>query len=286
MLAGCSCHLLCPEGFDASEYQALIPDAAIVRVPKEQMSSWFAYSAALCSEGFYRAFSSYQYVLNLDLDGLILNVATFSSWLHAGFDYVGAPFFSRGPRGLTGGAPVPKRAGIGGVSLRKVDSFRRILAGDRKRRRLERPPGIATLYRNPKWKLSNWIQQPHSWERVFSLASAGLLPEEQSLPQLSFIPEDQFWAFHVPRWFSDWRMPGPRQSLRFAFDLFPQLSYEITGVSPFAVHGRPNIEAIRSVLDGTPPPTSLDEYARGDPTLWKRMIQDTPLNPTGSSDRT
>ena len=78
--------------------------------------------------------------------------------------------------------------------------------------------------------------------------------------------------FHVPRWFNDWRMPSPSQSLQFAFDLYPLRSYETVGALPFAVHGRANIEAIRTVLGGSAGhPQHLDEFERGDVDVWTHI---------------
>ncbi len=182
MLAGYRFCLICPEDLDAQAYQSLLPDAAVMRVPSGEMSSWPAYNTTLCSEPFYRRFASSQFLLVLQLDALVLDATRFDSWLRDGYDYVGPPWFSRGTRNK-GQCSRPEE----GWDRRGV-AAKGALVPQRPHWNPQRATGRAvardhsSLYRNPKWKLSYLLRQPHSWEGVTSLAMMGALSE------------DQFWA--------------------------------------------------------------------------------------------
>src|SRR5581483_6406617 len=81
ILAGYPTFLLCPDSFDATQYQEIIgPAHELVRVPDVQMSSWHAYSALLCSEEFYLPFTPYANLLVLHLNALILDEPALRSW--------------------------------------------------------------------------------------------------------------------------------------------------------------------------------------------------------------
>lgn len=116
-------YLVAPEGLP-------IPDALshflVIRFPKLYFENIRGYNQLMLSLAFYQAFESYDYLLIYQLDALV-----FSDQLQAfcdmGFDYIGAPWFNNEENPKQG----LSRVGNGGLSLRKVDAFMRVLSSKR-----------------------------------------------------------------------------------------------------------------------------------------------------------
>ncbi|HMG15996.1 MAG TPA: DUF5672 family protein [Saprospiraceae bacterium] len=63
--------------------------------------------------------------------------------------------------------------------------------------------------------------------------------------------EDFFWSIVVPRFYKSFRIPNMEEAVFFAFELSPELAYEMTGHKlPFAVHA----------------------WEKHNPSFWKRFI--------------
>src|SRR5215475_12526935 len=76
----------------------------------------------MLSSKFYEAFAEYKYVLNYQLDALVFS-DQLTEWCAKDFDYIGAPWLA------CEDTPNVKvsRVGNGGFSLRKVESFLKVL---------------------------------------------------------------------------------------------------------------------------------------------------------------
>ena len=111
--------------------------------PDEHFRSVDAYSRLLLSREFYEAFRDYEYILIHQLDCL-----TFSSdldhWCRQGWDYAGAPWFPNGAAGPGGGLWA---VGNGGLSLRRIPSFLRLL----ERPEVARAIAVATVPEDMFW---------------------------------------------------------------------------------------------------------------------------------------
>jgi hypothetical protein len=150
------------------------------------------YSRLLVSDEFYATFSEYEYVLVHQLDCLLFS-DQLAEWCQRGYDYVGAPWTRRTPAGewcFTG-------VGNGGLSLRRVESCRRVLAA-RKRSLLAK---ARDALRNP------W---PY---------------------------EDKFWSLEAPRLDPSFRIPPPEVAVAFAFETEPRFCFDANGRRlPFGCH--------------------------------------------------
>jgi hypothetical protein len=163
------------------------------------------YNRLLVSEQFYRAFADYEYILIYQLDCLVFS-SDLEEWCRKGWDYVGAPWFHIGhPHRCAGSEDPVDRLGTvgnGGLSLRKVGSALAVLT-------------------SPKRLLD------HQLMRDF-------LGDTRS-------HEDLFWSFSVPKLVDTFRIPRPREALKFSFEAEPRYCYrENAGRLPFGCHGWPN----------------------------------------------
>lgn len=84
------------------------------------------YSQLLLSPAFYQAFQYYEYLFIYQLDCLVFS-KDLNIWLNTGYDYIGAPWFNDENNPYLGFSHV----GNGGLSLRRVDAFLRILTSSR-----------------------------------------------------------------------------------------------------------------------------------------------------------
>jgi hypothetical protein len=163
------------------------------------------YNTLLMTERFYRAFEQYEYILIYQLDCLVFSNAL-EEWCRKGFDYIGAPWFERWHDFRTEQADYPHdivdgfgSVGNGGFSLRKVSAALDVLTS-RKR------PQYETLARQ-------LLCAPH-------------------------LHEDIFWSFDAPQLLDEFRVPTPREALRFAFETQPRYCYRENGNRlPFGCHG-------------------------------------------------
>jgi hypothetical protein len=109
--------LAMPEGLDLAR-----PGYRPVRFRPAYFASLAGYNRLMLSREFYARFEEYEFVLIHQLDALVLS-ADLGRFLSAGVDYLGAPFVDLD----AAGTPVLAGVGNGGLSLRRVGAFRRLL---------------------------------------------------------------------------------------------------------------------------------------------------------------
>ena len=169
-----------------------LADLRAKRFPAGAFRSTSHYSRLLLSDEFYAAFSDYDYVLVYQLDCLVFS-DELDAWCERHYDYVGAPWTRRDANG----EPYFTDVGNGGLSLRRVETCRRVLAS-RKRSPLEI---VRDALRNP------W---PY---------------------------EDKFWSLEAPRLDRSFRIPTPEVAVAFSFETEPRYCFERNGCRlPFGCH--------------------------------------------------
>jgi Protein of unknown function (DUF5672) len=118
------------------------------------------YSRLLLSDEFYASFSDYDYVLVHQLDCLLF-ADELAEWCERGFDYVGAPWTRRN----AAREPYFTDVGNGGLSLRRVESCRRVLA--------KQPRRVRDRLRNP-WPFEDkfWSLEAPRLDPTFTIPPA------------------------------------------------------------------------------------------------------------------
>jgi hypothetical protein len=140
--------LLAPEGLDSKSYSAFYPKFKYVYFHKDFFTSTIAYSNLLLSTQFYTKFEKYQYILIHQTDAYLFR-DELALWCEKGYDYIGAPWISEASRkknakhyqeatnsryaiirflkrNLNFSKNKDFFVGNGGLSLRKVQSFKAI----------------------------------------------------------------------------------------------------------------------------------------------------------------
>lgn len=177
------------------------------------------YCDLLLTAAFYEAFSGYDFVLVHQLDCLVLS-DELESWCERGFDYVGAPWMRRGPDGRPAFAGV----GNGGFSLRRIETFLRVLelAG----RPLERTRLAAT--------------HAAAVARRFAVRLPRVRAATRAALAARYRYEDKFWSDEAPRILPGYRIPPPEVAVAFAFEREPRFCLERNGGRlPFGAHNWP-----------------------------------------------
>lgn len=202
------------------------------RFPSEFFTSVSAYSRLLLSTDFYQAFADYEYILIYQLDCLVFT-SEIQPWLDMDFDYVGAPWFhdpQRAERGFS-------RVGNGGLSLRKVESFLRVLTSSRYTS--QAVPLWADLFKpvydfdEPMPMLKSFWHRLKRRARVLRQVRRGA----QWYTANYSLNEDRFWSDRVMFFDPAFKIAPVQDGLRFAFERFPRYCYEQNGHQlPFGAH--------------------------------------------------
>jgi len=204
----------------------------VKRFRDEFFHSTATYSALLLSLEFYQAFAAYEYILVYQLDCLVFSDQLLE-WCSMDFDYVGAPWFRSDGADFVSEAAV----GNGGFSLRKVESFLRVIDS----------PGFATelnKYRDAFCAARPWYTRlfcvPHQLRRRLDLflgKRRDILSETGQVPAGERLNEDCFWSFKAADYCPDFKIAPVRDGLRFSFEMAPRRCFERNGGQlPFGCH--------------------------------------------------
>ncbi len=178
-----------------------------------------AYNRMLLLPGFYALFSAYEWILIVQLDALLFG-GDLDFFMDQPFDYWGAPFFlgidkPRLPLKFLGG-------GNGGLSLRRVNAFMRIL---------ESPHWLYPAIREFEHESlpgQFWRATGRALRQIFTYGGGGSAPH---------MFEDLFWSFIAAKIDPTFQVAPPEQSMYFAFETEPFYLRSCIGALPFGCHG-------------------------------------------------
>jgi Protein of unknown function (DUF5672) len=200
-------YVFLPESLDLE-----LPGLAPVRLDDRHFRTHRAYSWLMLGDELYRRFERYEYVLVHQLDCLVFS-DDLPHWCAAGWDYVGAPWVRR----TQDGRPYFAGVGNGGLSLRRVDSFRRVC--ETLRRRQVR---AQILGRRVYAVLRRMAREPR---------------RARQLLRDRYVYEDKFWSNEAPRIDPSFRIPPSEVAVAFAFEGEPRFCLDANGGRlPFGCH--------------------------------------------------
>jgi hypothetical protein len=198
-------YAFCPVSLEL-ELPGLVP----VKLDDRHFRTHRDYSRLMLSADLYRRFDSYEFVLVHQLDCLVFS-DDLGRWCGEGYDYVGAPWVRRGPDGR----PFFAGVGNGGLSLRRVASFLRVLEAPRRARATVAARHAGALARR-------LVRQPR---------------HARQLLRDRYVYEDKFWSQEAPRLVRGFRIPPPETAVAFAFETEPRFCFDQNGGRlPFGCH--------------------------------------------------
>jgi hypothetical protein len=200
------------------------------------------YSALLLQEEFYKTFREYEYILIYQLDALVFSDQLLE-WCDRGFDYIGAPWFHCED---TPHVKAP-RVGNGGFSLRKVESFLRVLQSPKFRRRYWTDYKYWKVFCTGKPAYVRYLNYPKRYlkKRLDTLGSSGStiaapLKYPDSMIEDVFrmcIVEDVFYSYLAEKFYPEFNVASVEEGLRFAFEYIPRACFELNNRTlPFGCH--------------------------------------------------
>lgn len=210
-----------------SDHPAIYPGFIPKRFPPRFFGSAQAHGRLLLSEGFYRAFLDYEYILIVHLDALVFGDELID-WCRRGYDFIGAPWL------ISPDTPhiTESKVGNGGFSLRRVRSFLRVLAS---REYFVDPDEYWRRY----CERSSRMAQAVNWPRKY-VKRLGFFNDVKWHVKWAVhgdVHEDRFWAEYATHYDPSFRIAPVGEALRFAFEAEPRRSFERIGSRlPFGAH--------------------------------------------------
>ncbi|HWO43947.1 MAG TPA: DUF5672 family protein [Candidatus Eisenbacteria bacterium] len=190
-----------------------------------------AHTRLMLSPRFYEAFAEYKYILMYHPDALVFSDQLLE-WCATDLDYIGAPWL------VCDDAPWVKRSqvGNGGFSLRKVESFLKVLysrayAIDPARYWQET---YASKPRSVRYL--NWPKRYLKRLRAFN----GVRWQTFRWQAVTGRHDDHFWSWRGPHYYPEFKIADVPTGLRFAFEMVPRLCFELNNRRlPFGCHAWP-----------------------------------------------
>ena len=178
-----------------------------------------SYSQLICSRVFYDALAEFGHVLLHQLDCYVFR-DELMEWCGKGYDFIGAPifegFFPKDP------AQVGSFVGNGGFSLRRVETFRKVLRS-RKNYRPQRP----------FWRRTSLTEPLKMAKRV--AMELGVCNGVASCTREH--GEDIFWSRYARHFWPEFRVAPVEEGLRFSWDYAPRHCHALAGGKiPFGCH--------------------------------------------------
>lgn len=206
-----------------------------VPVDDSWLASVGAYNKISLQAWFYRLFQGWEYILIFQLDAWIFR-NDLSAWLDKGYTYVGAPWV----RELGGDAP-DTGVGNGGLSLRHVQSFLRILDSP-----LNRYLPVSR-WRTLAWRICLFrrydvlpaIERPIYFMKRLALFLLMSFGWDNTLDYFVGINklEDHFFSFYAPMVHPWMLIPGVKEAAKFSIETNPRAALrQLAGQLPLGCH--------------------------------------------------
>ena len=227
-LSGYGICFVAPESMDVG---AIIQRGeSVERFSDDYFSGIEGYNRLLKSSVFYERFKAVDYILIAQLDCLIFS-GELDPWRARGYDYLASPWFRDFAKDHRPGL---WRVGNGGLSLRRVKSYLRVL---------RQQVVNGSIY--PRWGHCAWRPPLESWEAglytkisaLYALSPFAMLHSVERELQRFPYNEDVFWSIEAPKFDSSFMVASAKEALPFAFEVSPRWSLKKTGGQlPFGCH--------------------------------------------------
>jgi hypothetical protein len=184
-----------------------------------------SYNSLMLSKSFYSKFQNYQYLLIYQTDSYVFR-NELKSWIDKQYDYIGAPWVKKAKNKI-----IFDGVGNGGFSLRKTNSFIRVLESNPEKIIKSFSKLVSEYWQD--YSFSNFIlKTPLIIYRSIGYKNTfGHYLAENSKK------EDIFWGLIAPAVLKDFKIPDPVTALKFAFEKEPEWCYKMNNKNiPFGTH--------------------------------------------------
>jgi hypothetical protein len=187
-----------------------------------------AHTKLMLSSGLYQAFSNYRFILIYHLDALVFS-DQLEEWCDREFDFIGPPWIKDDAAPYRGFSPIEGRVGNGGFSLRKVESFLKVIHS---KKRYKSPPQLKAAYFESRalhqivWNIPKFLLK--------CLGHRNSVQFEMSIHRFN---EDDFWASRAVHYYPEFNIAPVETALGFAFECLPRTCFKKNNHQlPFGCH--------------------------------------------------
>ncbi len=222
----------------------VVPQSLEIRRPgfhlKRFDDSFFGSAIAnirlMLSPAFYESFIDYKYILEYQLDALVLSDQLLE-WCATDLDYIGAPWLKCEDSPWVENP----RVGNGGFSLRKVESFLNVIYSNRYS---IDPESYWNSFCQGKSKYLQYLNLPRRYLKRLTLFNGAKREMAQwYLRGDGTRNEDNFWSDEAIRFYPEFKVASLETGLRFAFEVAPRLCFEMNQRQlPFGCHAWPRYD--------------------------------------------
>lgn len=176
---------------------------------------------------FYKSFIDYKYILIYHLDSLVFS-DQLTQWCGLDFDSIASPWIKHKDAPYAGKQQEGK-VGNGGFSLRKVESFLKVINSSRYS--IE-PAKYWEMHYASKPKLEQYLNLPKKILKYLKIFNN--VKWEMSRYRLN---EDYFWASRATYYYPEFKIAPLEIALRFAFECVPRYCFKKNNYNlPFGCH--------------------------------------------------
>ena len=206
------------------------PGFDTIRFDNSFFGSAEAHSRLLLSSMFYEAFSDYKFILIYHLDALVFS-DKLKEWCEKDFDFVGSPWIKVDGAPYSGMPLFEGKVGNGGFSLRKVDSFLKVIYSP-----------VLSVDPSDYWRC-NRSSKPILKRYLFLLKSflKRFIIFNNAKREISRWRdnEESFWVNRGTHYYPDFTIPSVDTALHFGFEYAPDVCFKEIGTLPFGCHAWP-----------------------------------------------
>ena len=208
--------------------QVKFPGFGTKRFDDKFFGSAAAHSKLLLSPIFYKAFIDYQFILIYHLDALVFS-DQLAQWCEMDFDFIGPPWIKHEEAPYAGNPTYEGKVGNGGFSLRKIESFLKVIYSpvyyiD--------PSEYWHIFYDSKPKYMQYLNLPEKILKRFKIFNNAR--REMSNYRKN---EESFWANKATHYYPGFKIAPVEVALRFAFECVPKFCFgKNNSTLPFGCH--------------------------------------------------
>jgi hypothetical protein len=187
-----------------------------------------AHSKLLLSTLFYKSFAEYNYILIYHLDSLVFS-NKLTEWCQKGYDYIAPPWVIHEEAPYAGIPHFEGKVGNGGFSLRRVESFIKVIDSNKY---FIDPDKYWQQFCKNRSKFKQLVNLPRKYIKRIPLFNNAKKEIEKKITI-----EDMFWANRGEYYYPKFKIAPVDVALQFAFECVPQYCYQQNNYQlPFGCH--------------------------------------------------
>ena len=228
--------LICPHSMDIDKYIEILRGLSVFHknISVKKFNDFYfqsvnEYNTLMLTLEFYKQFSDYNHILIYQTDAYVFR-DELDYWVSKDLDYIGSPLEDKSGHVNKFSNGFLNKGGNGGFSLRRVDSFIKVLSSKKKVKSFSE---LFLARKAHKGFLSAVFFTPKEMYR----AVVGYKNNLDYYLQGFGRNEDIFWSFYAVDFNPGFKAAGFHEAIRFAFEKNPELLYKMNNNQlPFGCH--------------------------------------------------